>query len=155
MNVLGLRAIREIRSSRCPAAHSVILCSGFRWNFHLHPQKAEIIISRESLANVVRSMVYLDIGTDPVIIGGPRTFQCGGRVRRFYLNNEYQLPLTLKDSMGVANQDRRVGGMNRARDELSADIFSPNNDADQTRIGGGRAPAAMEDIFLSFAKTRP
>ena len=34
-------------------------------------------------------------------------------------------------------------------------FFPPTNDADQTRIGGGRAPAAMEDIFLSFAKTRP
>ena len=34
--------------------------------------------------------------------------------------------IQVKDSMGVANRDRRVGGMNRARDELSAGIFSPN-----------------------------
>ena len=85
MNVLRLRGTHENRSSRCPAAQLVILCSGFMWNSHVHPQKAEIIISRESLANVVRSMVYFDIGTDPDFIGGPRTFQCGGRVRRFYL----------------------------------------------------------------------
>eukprot|EP00966_Prymnesium_polylepis_P174031 4026405-Prymnesium_polylepis.1 len=45
-----------------------------------HRRPTEIIISDVSLANQERSMVYLDIGTDPVIIGGPRTFQCGGRV---------------------------------------------------------------------------